>query len=222
MKNKIYLFIAFALFLILPIISGNLGYFKQNECVNIIVPLNSSGITLTNIITPSPNSSVIVSNKPMTMDGNLFNYTFCNTSILGTYTYGYCANNGDCYGNEFIINGSGQEVTQSQITLIIMGLVVMLIVVAFFFILSMLFKYPGTKMFLMSLSAITLIVLIAIISSNAEVYLAEFPGLVNIYIKYYILVTILAGACMSGIILWLIAYSLKLFNSSRGRIPEDD
>jgi hypothetical protein len=39
----------------------------------------------------------------------------------------------------------------------------MLIVVTFFFILAMIFKHPGTKVFLMSLSAITLIILIGII-----------------------------------------------------------
>ena len=98
----------------------------------------------------------------------------------------------------------------------------MLIVCAFFFILSMLFKHPGTKIFLMALSSLTLIILIGIIASNATVYLAEFPNLVAMYNQYYIMVIILAGAAMAGIILWLIYYSVKLFNGARGRTPDDD
>ena len=65
-----------------------------------------------------------------------------NTSLFGTYTYGYVDNQGNAYSNDFIINGSGQEVNNNQVTLIIIGIVVLLIVCAFFFILSFMCLTP--------------------------------------------------------------------------------
>lgn len=207
---------------LIPLASSSLGTFKQNDCFPIVVPSNSSTVNLTNVNTPSPNSTIIISNKAMTKTGNLFNYTFCNTTVLGVYTYGYCDNIGNCFGNEFTINGSGQEVSQSQITLIIIGLVVLLVIATFFFILSFLFRHPGTKIFLMALSTLTLIVLIGIIASNAQVYLAEFPNIVDIYSKYYIVFIALAGSAMIGLVVWFVYFTVTTFNKSRGRIPDDD
>lgn len=94
--------------LLITSVSASLGVFKQYECINIVVPLNTSAVNLTNVITPSP-SDIAVSNKPMTKSGSLFNYTFCNTSKLGTYTYGFCdLDNGECYSNSFDVNPTGQ------------------------------------------------------------------------------------------------------------------
>lgn len=221
MNNKLFIFILSLIFLT-SLVSADLGCFKQNDAVPIVTVLNASAVNLTNVNSPAPNSSILITNKIMTANGNFFNYTFSNTSQLGTYTYGYCSNAGECYSNSFKINGSGQCITDDQITLIIIGIVVMLIVTAFFFILSILFKHPGTKIFLMSLSSLTLIVVIGIITSNAAVYLAEFPSLASVYDKYYIFIITLAGAAMMGIIGWLIYYSLSLFNKARGRTPDDD
>jgi hypothetical protein len=198
---------------------------KQNTCTNITQTCTSCTYNNISVIQSPDGSYLIKGNYGMTKVGNTYNFTFCNTSQLGTY---FVDGHGDISGIDtgwggfkFIVNGSGQEVTQSQIFLILIGIVVMLIVAAFFFILSMLFQHPGTKIFLMALSSITMIVLIGIIASNASVYLAEFPSLANIYSNYYIFIIILAGASMAGLILWLIYYSVTLFNKTRGRIPED-
>jgi hypothetical protein len=221
MKLSIKLILIFTILIVSFVtVNADLGTFKQNDCVNIVTALNVSNVILTNVNSPSPNSTVLITNKAMTKNGNFFNYTFCNTSILGVYTYGYCDDSTNCYSNSFIINGSGQDVSQQQIILIIIGIVVMLIVVAFFFILSLLIKHPGTKIFLMSISALTLIVLIGLISSNANVYLAEFPGIVGIYNTYYIIFMTLAGVSVLGIIIWLIYYSFTLFNKTRGVLPD--
>ena len=223
MKKQNIILIIMLSMLIIPLVSAKLGTFKQNECVQIVTNLNVTSVNISVLTAPSPLPSILLSNVQMTnLGGGAFNYSFCNTTRFGFYTYGYCDNTGNCYSNGFNINGSGQEVTQSQITLIIIGLVVLLIVSAFFFILSILFKHPGTKIFLMALSSVTLIILIGIIASNAAVYLAEFPNLVSIYNNYYIVSIGLAGACMAGIILWLIYYSVQLFNKSRGRLVDDD
>lgn len=185
--------------LALPLVSSSLGTFKTGDCVPIRVLANCTSVNLTEV-TVNNNFSYVINSAMTHLGGQTFNYTFCNTSAMGTYTYSWdntCVDcsQGDC-GNSFLVNGSGQDVSQAQITLIIIGLVVLLIVGAFFFILSLLFKHPGTKIFLMALSCITLIVIIGMIAANATVYLAEFSNLVMMHNTYYTLFTILAGAAM--------------------------
>jgi len=85
---------------------GFLGKFNQNECVNIVTVSNFTQVNISIITSPSPNSQILIQNKEMTRVGNSFNYTFCNTTKMGEYTYGYCEVNGDCYSNTFLIQNS--------------------------------------------------------------------------------------------------------------------
>jgi len=96
------------LILITSLASASLGVFKQNECVQIRTILNTSSVNISTI--NYPNSSLAVSNKAMTKTSLTFNYTFCNTSDLGTYIYDYFDAEGNVYVNDFEItsNGKGQ------------------------------------------------------------------------------------------------------------------
>lgn len=218
-----YLIFALLILIFMPLVSSELSPVSLNECIPIIVPSNATSVTLTNVNSPSPNSTIIIWNKTMTnLGGGAFNYTFCNTTRYGTYTYGFCENSGFCSGNSFTVNGSGQNVSQTQIILILIGLSVIFIFALFFFILSLIFKHPGTKIFLMAMSTLTLVVLIGIVASNATTYLAEFPAIITFYNNYYIVMISLTVAAMAGLMLWLVYYSFTLFNKSRGTIPDAD
>lgn len=215
--NSLLMF-GFALILLMSFTSAGLGTFEQNEVVNIRVLANCSSVNLTEV---NDGETTYVINSPMThLGGQTFNYSFLNTSKIGTYSYSWnnpcvdCASN-EC-GNSFEITVTGNKVTQQQINLIIISLIVLFILAGFFFLLSYLFKHPGTKIFLMALSTITLIIIIGMVASNAGIYLAEYPTMVSMYNTYYKFIIYLSGACMFGIIGWLIYYSLKLFNKSRG------
>lgn len=96
-----------SIILVLPLCSADLGTFKQGECIPIVTVLNATSATLTNINSPTPSSTVLLKNQAMTKDGNLFNYTFCTTTKIGVYTYGYCDSNGNCYSNTFNVTPSG-------------------------------------------------------------------------------------------------------------------
>jgi len=98
---------AISLVLMIGLVSANLGSFKQNECVQIVTVLNSSSVNISGITSPTPNPEIIVTNVVMTKNGNFFNYSFCNTSKLGTYTYGYTDSIGNVYSNSFDITGNG-------------------------------------------------------------------------------------------------------------------
>jgi hypothetical protein len=226
MKNKILL-ICLALLLVLPLVSSSfdtLGTFKQNQCVNLLQ--TCSDCTYNNITSAVyPDNSIALERVTMEKIGTEYNYTFCNTSQIGQYTiHGI----GDLSGVNtnwdywIYVTPTGTNLTTQQSLTFIIGIVVMLIVVTFFLILSYIMKHPGAKIFSMVVSVITLIIIIGIVASNASSYLADFPNLANIYNSYYIVFISLAGAAMAGLIVWLIYYSFKLFNSMRGKIPEDD
>jgi len=87
-------------------VSGFLGTFKQGETVNLITAVNETAL---NITVYDPDSVKLVDNQPMTQDGYRFNFTFENTTKLGTYIYDYCNNVGTCYVNDFEITPSGDD-----------------------------------------------------------------------------------------------------------------
>lgn len=105
--NKDYFVVALFVLMLIPLATAGLGTFKQNSCVDIKTILNSSWANISSI--SYPNSTVAYSNVGMTKSGQTFNYTFCNTSDMGTYTYDYFDNNGDVYVNDFIVNFNGSD-----------------------------------------------------------------------------------------------------------------
>lgn len=225
-----YLIFAIALILSINLISAidTLPTVKKGDCINI--PQVCSNCTYNNIssIAVQGNTStnyLLRGEYSMEKVGITYNYTFCNTTIYGTYLID---GHGDLDGLDtnwggisFVVNGSGQDLTSQQTTLIIILLVALLIVAIFLVFLSFIFKHPGTKIFFMALAVVTIIVFVGMINANASIYLAEFPTLINVYDNYYIVTITLSGAAMLGLIVWFIYYAFTLFNKSRGRIPDD-
>lgn len=230
MRNKFTILLAIVslmLFVGLAHATTSLPPVKQGECINL--PQTCATCTYNNISViryPNNGSYALIGEYAMTKNGISYNFTFCNTTQFGTYFVdGYGDVNGvktGWGGYTFDVNGSGQTINQSQIILILIGLSVLLIMAIFFFILSIMFKHPGTKIFLMALSTITLIILIGLVASNASVYLSEFANLSDMYNSYYMVMIILAGVAMLGIIIWLIYYSFTLFNKTRGTSYDED
>lgn len=222
-KKGLYTVFIFAMIIVC------LSYVQAQEC-KINNPINlqltctvanqiPSASATYNISVFYPNGSILVNNVQAQAQGQgSFNYTLTHNTT-GTYTIkSFCYDTVGNYSNEdtYYCNPSGKDVTSEQTNLIIIGLIVFFILAGFFFLLSYMFKHPGTKIFLMALCTITLILIIGMVSSNAAIYLSEYPTIVNMYNVYYKFVIIMAGVCMLGIIGWLIYYSLQLFNKSRG------
>ena len=94
---------------------SSLGVFKQNTCVILKQTCsNCTFVNITSIISKDINGASIqlLGNVGMTKIGTEYNYTFCNTSNLGEYTYNTL---GDINGNLavapviFEINPSGNQ-----------------------------------------------------------------------------------------------------------------
>jgi len=106
MKKQILILIV-CMFLI-TLVSANLGTFKQNDCVNIRTILNSTEVNISSI--SYPNGTVLYLNTGMTANGKTFNYSFCDTLVLGNYIYDYYdVINDEPYVNDFDISPSGQS-----------------------------------------------------------------------------------------------------------------
>lgn len=131
MKTKMYIMMFLALLLVLPLINADLGTFKQNDCVPIRVLTNCSGIDLTEVT--HGQVTEIINSAMGNLAGQTFNYSFCNTTDLGTYTYSWdnvcvdCSVN-EC-GNSFLVTANGKEPPSGAVItiFIILFLIVLLI-----------------------------------------------------------------------------------------------
>jgi hypothetical protein len=111
MKNKLILIMILGLLLI-SFASASLGTFKQGDCVDIKTILNTTAVTISSL--NYPNSSTALGITNMNKNGLTFNYTFCNTSSLGTYNYDYNDSEGNVYVNDFLVTANGQTQSTSQ------------------------------------------------------------------------------------------------------------
>lgn len=96
--------------------SAGLGTFQQNEVVNIRVLANCSTVNITEV---NNGETTYIINKAMNnLGGQTFNYSFSNTSKIGTYSYSWnnpcvdCASN-EC-GNSFEVTSTGDTSMDSQ------------------------------------------------------------------------------------------------------------
>ena len=129
MKNKIILSLMLGIIMIslIGIASASLGTFKQNSCIDIRVLANCSTVNLTEV-----NGEVL--NAPMSlMGGQTFNYSFCNTSSIGSYSYSWSPSCVDCStgncGNNFVITQNGQEQASGNV---IIAFSILFIIVLFY------------------------------------------------------------------------------------------
>jgi len=114
LKNKIVIQLSCVLMLMIMMFSlssAMLGTFKQNEAVDIRVLANCSSIDLIEV--NDGNQTFIINSVMTNLGGQTFNYSFPNTSSIGTYSYSWdnpcvdCATN-EC-GNSFVVSKYGNN-----------------------------------------------------------------------------------------------------------------
>ena len=121
MKNKLTL-ITLTLILVLPMVlaeQNSLGIFKQNNCIELKQICNCSYVNVSSVT--YPDSSQALSMVSMTKLGTEFNYTFCNTSQLGTYLVtGFGDDNGEntIFVYDFDITGNGKPAPAGSIVVL--------------------------------------------------------------------------------------------------------
>jgi hypothetical protein len=104
MKNKLMLVLMLGIVLT-SLVSAGLGTFKSGDCVDIKTILNTTDVTISSLSYPNSTNALGITN--MDKNGLTFNYTFCDTSTIGTYYYDYNDSEGNVYVNDFEITPSG-------------------------------------------------------------------------------------------------------------------
>lgn len=211
--------IVFTLLLSQPVFSEvqNFGTFKQNECVNLIQ--TCANCTYVNISVTNPNSTVIISNKQMTKTDTVYNYSFCNTSILGQYIYN---TKGDLDGSitispvNFIITPSGFQVSIANtiIMFFIIGFLILVTVVMFYFGLSI--KNKALSFFFICSSVLLTVFIIGYILNMVNIGLGEFSNISTLFNSFYYLMVILLITGSIAAIIYVIKFSFEQFYKMKG------
>ena len=132
------------MFLICSISASSLGTFQKGECIELYQFCDDcTYVNLTSIT--FPNSSLAYFNTQMTKTNSNFNYTFCDTSTRGDYSYTVCGDKGGsntCENIEFSITEGGDnfDLPQAIMVLAQFGLV------ALFFGIGLTFKKEKWKL----------------------------------------------------------------------------
>jgi len=129
MKN-ILLIIIISIFFF-NIASADLGVFKQGECISLYQLCDTcSYVNITSI--QFPNSTITYINEAMGKNGVDYNYTFCNTSQLGEYSYKVCGdkNTFSCEVIDFEITYLGKTLSSAKAMMSI-GFLSLLILIFF-------------------------------------------------------------------------------------------
>ena len=102
-------------------VKADLGTWKANDCVNIRVLSNCSSVNLSEVTVGQ--NAYIVNSLMDKLAGQTFNYSFCNTSQIGTYSYSWNPSCTDCSlgncGNTFTISESGTKLGLPHIIIVI-------------------------------------------------------------------------------------------------------
>lgn len=115
--NKNLIICMIFLMAILPLVSANLGTFKQNECINLIQ--TCSNCTYVNISSINyPNGNQAVGLVSMTKEGTLYNYTFCLANYTGQYIvngYGDLDGKIEVWSYKFDVTGNGRPAPEGNV-----------------------------------------------------------------------------------------------------------
>lgn len=187
MVKKGYIIIVFlALLFILPLISADSNIVKAGTCYNIIILSNESQV---NLSTVSIGSYLDVVNGPMSNPAGIsFNYSYCNTSTIGTYTYSwYPCQDLTCFGT-FTVTRSGVILNSAESLLYLVLIFINLLVFGFFLYWTIKLPYGNKTEVDGTITKITKTKYIKLLSSLFAYgsflwFFAIFTGIVNNFIS---------------------------------------
>jgi hypothetical protein len=128
MKKSMFvtLGLLFVLAISLTMVSANLGTFKQNSCIDIQTVLNTSAVNISSLTNPT--SLTLARNIVMTKNGYTFNYTNCQSSIMGSYNYGYVELDGNSYSNSYEVTSDGLPYSNFPVVYVLIVLAVIFLI----------------------------------------------------------------------------------------------
>lgn len=181
--------------------------FKQNSEVDIQVScLNVNCSEQVNISVFYPNTSIAINNQEMTNKSGFVNFTFSDTSTLGTYKY--ITNNG--FENTFAITPSGNTpVSQGESIIILSSIFIILLLSSMFLYGGFKSEKVGAKAFLFSIGFIFFftailynVLIVSEVLSNSN--------LISGFETFYFVIATITGV---GVLLLIIITAIILFKA---------
>ncbi len=151
-KKGILITIVILLFIFINInmlnAEGDLGTFKKNSCVELFQICDSCTFVNLSSITFPENSSKQDFNVEMLKNEQSYNFSFCNTSVLGQYAYNVCGDKEgtlNCERITFSINGLGKDIETPESILYVILMISVLILFSMFLTIAILTPYDNVK-----------------------------------------------------------------------------
>lgn len=111
--------------------------------------------------------------------------------------------------------------TSGEGTIVFGSIFSLMIIVAFFLILSIIIKNDPMKIFFMSMAVLTILASVGMGVSVMQEAFSDLTNIVTAYGTFYILLLTLTAGGMLALIVWLIVVAVKSFYSYRGLIDDD-
>lgn len=216
--KKLLTFIILSLVLVSSV-SAFLGFFEKNECVNIVTILNTTAVNLSSI--SDPDGETVYLDEAMQKNGQTFNFTFCNTSVIGNYNYDYIDLEGNPFVNNFEITNTGRNFSDGQSNVSV-GILMGALVLGFMFLIIGLFLWKDENSIALGFLFISLAIILGIYSLHLGYAFS------NDIIQYETLTPVVSAIYIS--ILWLLtgigilsmALMLIAFIKQLGKINETE
>lgn len=192
---------------------------KQNTCVNL--PQSYANSTYQNItFIQAPDKTIYQIESKMQQRGSFFNYSFCNTSQIGQYIVngiGDKDGNNETWAYDFLVSPSGQDkINQGEGMTFVIGIIVMLVIAIFLFIISFKFENVGAKIIFVGLAVIIFMATILFTMVGVTQILGGFSDIVSGYTTFWTVIKILIGIAFIVLIIYSIVVSYKIWMIKRG------
>lgn len=204
--------------------SASLGTFQKGDCVNIKVLSNCSLVYLS--IIENNNETFIIDSPMENIAGQVWNYTFCNTTNVGNYNYIWDENCVDCSGglcgNNFEITNAGRSPPTTGEALNFLGIFGSIFFVAIlFFAFSFLVKGALKFGFIATSFVLSLIIVL-----YSNVILSEtingFPRIAASYDIFFYIMLSLLFIIFLFVMISLFFQALDEWRTKHGKNPNKD
>lgn len=191
----------------------------QGECITLRQEASNSTYTNLTSIT-YPNTTTIYLETNMTKNGQTYTYDFCNTQDLGEYSY--CTDTDEdgtstkvC--TSFDITPSGREaITEGESGSLIISIVIMLIIMAFFFIMGFKVENLAGKIILFGTASILLLMVLLFSLVTMNQILGGFSTILEGYSTFWFVVKVIFGIALTGLTLFILWFAYQAFMIKRG------
>lgn len=196
----------------------SLGTFKQNECINLIQTCaNCSFVNLTLIA--KPDSSTILLNEEMTKQGTIYNYTFCDNDLIGSYSYWTLGNiDGEVVtaGVNYIITKTGMKLEQSETIPLLLPLIMILLTSGFSLFLAFKINVDGLKTILIGFAGVLILFSIIYSLNIVNDILAGFESITGGYVLFYRIIVMTTWVVFISWTIYLLFVAVDKIKRIRG------